>query len=102
VYACVQREQADYRACSYTRNEGGGTPAMQAAVQQVPGSVFVNLNDWVCPPGGMCPPAIGGRLILRQGSHLTASYVKSLAPLLARELQAAGVVQGEMPLVPVG
>ncbi len=102
VYACVQRQQADYRACSYTSNAGSGTPAMQAAVQQVPGSVLLNLNDWICPPGGMCPPAIGGRLILRQGSHLTASYVKSLAPLMARELQSVGVVKSEMPLEPVG
>lgn len=102
VYECVQRERADYRACSFARNDGRGTPSLEAAVQQVPGSVFVNLNEWICPPADMCPPAIGGRLILRQGSHVTDSYVRSLAPILARELQAAGVVQGEMPLVPAG
>ena len=38
-----------------------------------------------------CPPVIGNVLIYRQGSHLTKTYVESLAPRLEAELARAGV-----------
>jgi len=69
----------------------------------VPAVSLVNINTWVCPKQlDLCPSAIGGRLLFRQGNHLTASYVRSLAPILERSLKDAGITSGTMPLVAPG
>ena len=56
-------------------------------------SPFVDLNEWICPPGEVCPPVIDGALVYRQGSHITASYIRSLTPMLYRALAAEELTQ---------
>ena len=41
--------------------------------------------------GGEEEKVVGNVLVYRQGSHLTATYVKSLAPKLAGALTTAGL-----------
>ncbi|MFZ4718050.1 MAG: acyltransferase family protein [Ilumatobacteraceae bacterium] len=102
-YECMQLHRDDYSQCTYRQNRGGGTAAMEQAAERVPAASLVNINTWVCPTQlDLCPSAIGGRLVFRQGSHLTASYARSLAPILERSLKDPGITNGTMPLVAPG
>ena len=87
IYECVQRHRDDLRACAFDRREGSGTPSLREAAGRaaVP---LVDLNDHVCPRK-RCSPVIGNVLVYRQGSHLTATYVRTLAPVLRQRLAAA-------------
>lgn len=42
--------------------------------------------DQICPTA-TCLPVIGGVLVYRQGSHLTATYVASTTPVFETRLQ---------------
>ncbi len=84
VFACVADHRGDVSACTFGRNDGSGTGALRAAVEQVPTATLVNMNDWVCPLE-RCPPVIGNVLVYRQGSHITNTYARTLVrPLRAR------------------
>ena len=92
VYACVADHPDDLSACTYDRQHGidaSGAPTEReaAAAARVP---FVDLTDFICPATD-CPPVIGNVLIYRQGSHLTKTYIETLAPRLYEALRRAGV-----------
>lgn len=55
---------------------GGGTAAV------------VDLTRFYCTET-TCPPVIGGVLVYRDSSHVTATWAKTLAPYLGRDVQAA-------------
>ena len=50
------------------------------------GTAVIDPTDWFCTDT-VCPAVIGDTLVYRDGSHVTATYVKLLAPLLGRELR---------------
>jgi peptidoglycan/LPS O-acetylase OafA/YrhL len=88
VYKCVDANREDLAKCTFDRSDGekqGGGPVQLEAVKEAPGVELIDLNDYICP-GEVCPPVIGDVLIYRQGSHLTKTYVDSLAPRLERAL----------------
>src|SRR5690606_10694190 len=77
VYECVAENLQDWSGCSFTRNDGSGTPGILAAAREMPSVTLLDLNPWVCP-AEQCPPVIGGVLVFRQGSHITDTYARSL------------------------
>lgn len=91
VYECVSLVD-DYSGCDFPANAGNGTAALKQAASKAPGTVFVSLEEWFCPDGKSCPAVIGGVLVYRQGSHITDTYAKSMAPVLSRVLFAEGLV----------
>ncbi len=95
VFECAAENPDDYSVCSVRRNPGHGTAALRAAAQRT-GAGLVELNEWICPAQDWCPPVIGQVLVLRQGSHLTATYTETLAPLLHRELIELGVAHEDL------
>ena len=50
-----------------------------------PGVTMVDLDDAICPTTS-CAPVIGGVLVYRDLTHLTKTYVLTLAPRLAAAL----------------
>jgi hypothetical protein len=56
-----------------------------------PRLTVADLSDWLCTPS-RCPAVIGGVLVYLDASHLTATYARTLAPMLkpsvTRALQA--------------
>ncbi len=89
VYACVADHRDDLGRCAIDYNRGSGTGPLLRAVEAVPTSSFVTMNDWVCPGQDRCPPVVGGVLVYRQGSHITDTYARSLTDVLADRLEAA-------------
>ncbi|WP_426562358.1 acyltransferase family protein [Angustibacter sp. McL0619] len=81
---CVAENPNQLTRCTFDRTDGlrvsGGTPQLMAA-PKVPEARLLDLTDAICPRQA-CAPVIGHVLVFRQGSHLTATYVASLASRL--------------------
>ena len=102
VYDCVERHPADYRVCSFDRDaalQRSGSPLLKDAADKLD-LPYVDLNRWICPPGDTCPPVIAHTLVYRRGSHLTATYIESLSPMLHRALRSIGMAK--TPLGEIG
>ena len=52
---------------------------------KTPGVHWIDLNDAICPTA-RCAPIIGNVLVYRQGTHITATYIETLAPRLEAAL----------------
>ncbi len=90
VYECVAENPEQLTTCAFPRNTGSGTASLEAASRALPGASFINMNDAICPDK-LCAPIIGNVLIYRQGSHVTRTYIESMAPRLDSELRTAGL-----------
>jgi hypothetical protein len=85
---CVERNIADVEQCSLLRESavaGSGGPSMLTAAAQTPGVDVVDLTDYFCNDY-TCPPVIGNVVVYRGGYHITDTYVRTLAPILAWRL----------------
>ena len=92
VYACVSEHPDDLTQCTYDKAQGveeSGHAIQKAAAEEahVP---FIDLTDWICPEA-RCAPVIGNVLVYRQGSHITKTYIETLAPRLSSQLAKVGV-----------
>lgn len=87
AYECVAEHDAATAGddCSWPYAESSSNLAMKEAAGQVKGAAFIDMNPLVCPDG-VCRAVIRNVLTYRQGSHITATWVKVLAPDLANEL----------------
>jgi len=93
IYACVSEHPDDLTACTFDRQHGiddSGHDVQESAARAA-GVPFIDLNPWICPTE-TCTPVIGNVLIYRQGSHITKTYIETLAPRLDEELVDAGVL----------
>jgi len=52
-----------------------------------PGSALLDLRDLMCTPK-VCPPVIGNVVVYRSRDHLTATFVRTLAPYLVDRVPA--------------
>jgi peptidoglycan/LPS O-acetylase OafA/YrhL len=88
VYECVAAHRDQLTECAFDREHGlgiSGAATLRRAVEQFGDASLIDLNDAICP-AARCAPVIGNVLIYRQGSHLTATYVATLAPRLETAL----------------
>jgi peptidoglycan/LPS O-acetylase OafA/YrhL len=90
VYECVEKNPEKLSACAFDRARYAvsAAPTQHLAVKGQPNVRIVDLFDAICP-ADRCAPVIGNVLVYRQGSHITATYVKSLTPQLAAALSKA-------------
>ena len=85
---CVAEHRDDLDACALDRDnavERSGTPMLRAGAALVPEVDVVDLNAFVCPRES-CVPVVGGVLTHSDSHHLTATYVRTLAPQLEEAL----------------
>jgi peptidoglycan/LPS O-acetylase OafA/YrhL len=90
VYECVSENPDRLTECTYDRQEsqGAGVLAQLQATDSLSDVTYVDLSDAICPTA-RCAPVIGNVLVYRQGSHLTATYVETLAPRVGVALERA-------------
>ncbi len=81
--ACVAAHSTDLAACSGPRAEWVPADPVVEAAQGVPAArlTIVDLNDQICGPK-VCAGVVGGVLVYYDGSHLTATYARTLAPAI--------------------
>ncbi len=84
---CVAEHPDDADACSGARSAWVPAEPLKAAFAAVQpaDSAFVDLNDYICGDQ-TCRSVVGGAIVYSDGSHLTATYARTLAPMLGREL----------------
>jgi hypothetical protein len=93
VYQCVAKNMTRLSRCAFSRADGiaaSGAPVQRSAVAGMTGVEIADLTEWICPTT-KCPPVIGNVLLYRNGSHLTTTYIKTMAGKLRAALVAAGV-----------
>ena len=88
--SCMARHPHELTRCAFDRGEAlasTGLDAQRAAALRAPGVEVIDLTPWICPVQ-RCPVAIGHVVIHRAGDHITATYARTLAPQIARQLDA--------------
>jgi peptidoglycan/LPS O-acetylase OafA/YrhL len=93
MMACVDENREKLSVCTFDRARLAADDAYRTqrkAVEGVAEVKMIDMFDVICPTV-RCPAVIGNVLIYRKGSHITATYVATTAPQLARKLAAAGM-----------
>lgn len=90
VVRCVETERfaADERCALPASAAFAGFDALTPAVEETPGSALVSLRDLICADEE-CLPVVGNVVVYRDPSHLTATFVRSLAPILIERIEEA-------------
>ena len=86
VPQCVSRSLEHQRKCATPRSKALGYPKVNdRAAAEVGGVRLVDPTPVICLEK-MCLAVIGDALVYRNGAHLTAAYVRTLSPWLAKHL----------------
>jgi len=94
---CVAQHRHQLTACQGSRSSWMHKDPLADAVRGMKSNkaVVANLTDWFCTKT-TCPPVIGGAMVYFDGSHITATYARTLVPVLepivARAMGAKKVV----------
>jgi peptidoglycan/LPS O-acetylase OafA/YrhL len=94
VPECVSRHRERLSSCAGAREVvlEQNNAALRQAVDEAGGAEAIDLHPYICP-GASCPAVIGNVLVYADGNHLSATYVRTLAPWLRAAIE---------PLVPSG
>ena len=84
---CIAQNESDYSTCDGTRDEWLAPDPGIEGVEKAddPKIRFLDLMDHVCE-GETCHAVTGGVVTYFDSSHLTATFVRTLAPYLERPL----------------
>ena len=83
---CVSENLDALDECAFPHSERRNTSEFdRRAAKRVPGVRLVEVTDALCPRG-LCRAVIGDALTYRGSNHLTATFSRTLAPLLNRRL----------------
>jgi hypothetical protein len=86
VPQCVSRSLVHLRECASPRSKALSYPKVNdRAAEEVEGVRLIDPTPMICLKK-MCPAVIGDALVYRNGSHLTAAYVRTFTPWLANHL----------------
>lgn len=84
---CVARARP--AECAGQRWESLERTSPLAGISGLPGNVsLLDLNDYLCS-GSECPAVVGNVLVYWDGNHITRTYMRTLAPVLEREMTEA-------------
>jgi peptidoglycan/LPS O-acetylase OafA/YrhL len=80
---CVAQHPHDLTACQGSRSAWMHPDPLADAVRALKSNkaIVANLTDWFCTKT-TCPSVIGGALVYFDASHITATYARTLAPVL--------------------
>jgi peptidoglycan/LPS O-acetylase OafA/YrhL len=81
---CVAQHRHNLTACQGSRSAWMHPDPLADAVRAMksPKASVANLTDWFCSKT-TCPSVIGGALVYFDASHITATYARTLTPVLA-------------------
>jgi hypothetical protein len=89
VPACLSRHVADVRVCAVAKSVAfaGHLGAIERAAAKSTGAGLIDLRRRICR-ADPCPVVVDGMIVFRDFRHLTATFSRSLAGDLDRELAA--------------
>ncbi|MER7796925.1 acyltransferase family protein [Microbacterium sp. NPDC096154] len=84
--SCLQHaERVAAGECALPRAEALRPDGLAEAVSRDPHAHLIDLTHLMCTADA-CPLVVGGAILVRDGSHLTATFARTLTPYLDREL----------------
>ncbi|MEA3321216.1 MAG: acyltransferase family protein [Bacillota bacterium] len=88
VPSCVEEKGVDSLECAQEREKALPSESPFSKLETVPANVnYVDLTNYLCDED-YCKPVKGNVLVYRDKHHITATYVKTIAPILKKELFA--------------
>ncbi|HEY5976635.1 MAG TPA: SGNH hydrolase domain-containing protein, partial [Solirubrobacterales bacterium] len=90
VPSCVSEDLGNLESCAFPRVVDRDREFDSRAARAAPGANLIDITGEICPRG-LCRAVIGDALVYRDKSHLTATFARTLAPGLERELKRLGV-----------
>lgn len=87
---CLEKDPSDLVDCSTARSDAidASFDAAERAAAEAAGATYADLNELVCPYSP-CPVVFDDVFAWRNRDHLTASFVKGLAPSVGRAVSEA-------------
>jgi hypothetical protein len=88
VPACLSKHLSDIRPCAVPAATltAGGSPERERTAARLAGGAVIDFTRVICGAGPTCPVVSHGMIVFRDAEHLTATYVRWLAPALDRAL----------------
>jgi len=84
---CLSVHPDDYRRCAFSRTASGTDLGLREAIAAAGGGATVlSLTDQICPGAGNCPALIDDMVVWRDNEHLTATFARSLGPVLEQRI----------------
>ena len=90
VPSCVSEDLQSLDSCAFRRVRDRTREFDVRAARASPGTHLIDLNREFCPDE-LCRAVIGNALVYRDKSHLSATYSRTLAPRIERDLEKAGM-----------
>lgn len=85
VPVCMARPNASVDTCSSTEEKTTSNGSLSIAANNNHNIHLIDLHRYFCFDE-RCPVVIGGVLVYRDKHHLTATFARSMAPILAQEI----------------
>ncbi len=83
VAECLALNGVDTRECDFPRPQDVERLAADSPDRLPDNVTVVDLSDWFCT-SEVCPAVVGDVIVYYDGSHITRSYSRLLAPVLAQ------------------
>jgi peptidoglycan/LPS O-acetylase OafA/YrhL len=90
VPGCVSEDLQHLDSCAFARVRDRTKEFDSRAARAAPETSIIDVTPEICP-GGLCRAVIGNALVYRDKSHLTATFARTLAPAIERDLRKAGL-----------
>jgi peptidoglycan/LPS O-acetylase OafA/YrhL len=91
VPSCVSEDIQHLERCSFPRRREWDREYDVRAAERSPGTHLVSFIGDICP-GEICRAVIGNALTYRDKDHLTATFARTLEPMLENDFREAGLL----------
>lgn len=89
VPECIEQHLADLEVCAVDRSAVFADPNPTDAISgELPNTKFLDFSSYYCP-AGKCEAVIGNVIVYLDTNHPTATFMRSLTPIFAQEIEAA-------------
>ncbi|MEX2107949.1 MAG: acyltransferase family protein [Solirubrobacterales bacterium] len=90
VPGCVSEDLQHLDSCAFARVRDETKEFDGRAAKAAPDTHLIDINSEICPDK-LCRAVIGNALVWRDKSHLSATFSRTLAPVIERGLKKAGI-----------
>jgi hypothetical protein len=91
VPSCVSEDIQHLKRCAFERPHEWEREYDVRAAKAHPATHLIDLDDEICP-SEVCRAVIGNALVYRDKDHLTATFARTLEPMLESDLREDGLL----------
>jgi peptidoglycan/LPS O-acetylase OafA/YrhL len=91
VPSCVSEDLQHLESCAFKRPRNWDIEFDVRAAESTPGTHLIDVTAEICP-SELCRAVIGNALVYRDKSHLTATFARTLEPMIETDFRQAGLM----------